>query len=432
MGLATIFFLLGAAVMYFELPSSDFLAKAFLGARAWNELRQAAGEMDDESSTPKMLGLIDRPGKTQDGYTLYACATMEASSTQAFLINMNREVVHRWSISFSNIWPNPPHVHNRVKDSLVCFFGCHLYANGDLLVVMHGLEQKANGYGLVKLDMDSKVIWKYAKNVHHDVTVGEDGTIYAIQHELIHQAPNGLEFLGLPCLVDYLVMLSPDGVPLREPIPILEAFRDSPYAPILSVLEPPRKSTKGSRMNSSSFDAEILRQDALHTNYVEVLTKELAPAFPLFKVGQVLISMRNLDTIAVLDPETRKIVWAAQGPWKAQHDSQFLRNGNILIFDNQSLPKGSRVLEYDPATQAMPWSYSGEKRRPFYTSERGMSQRLKNGNTLIVNSEEGELLEIAATKEPVWSCSLGRFITFGRRYRPDQLNFLKGGQRARH
>ena len=41
---------------------------------------------------------------------------------------------------------------------------------------------------------------------------------------------------------------------------------------------------------------------------------------------------------------------------------------------------------------------------PFYTSERGMSQRLPNGNTLIVNSERGTLLEVTPEKEIAWSC----------------------------
>ena len=70
--------------------------------------------------------------------------------------------------------------------------------------------------------------------------------------------------------------------------------------------------------------------------------------------------MRNLDAIAVVDPELRAVVWAARGPWQALHDAQVLDNGNVLLFDNQGLPKGSRVLEYDPRTQAFPWSWSGD------------------------------------------------------------------------
>jgi hypothetical protein len=152
----------------------------------------------------------------------------------------------------------------------------------------------------------------------------------------------------------------------------------------------------------------------------------------MFKGGQLLISLRHLDTIAVLDPDSAKVVWAARGPWQAQHDPTFLDNGHLLLFDNSGSPRGSRVLEYDPYTQAFPWSYPGENGTPFLSRIRGMSQRMPNGNTLIVNSDAGEVFEVTLAKEVVWSCSCGRVeLNRARRYTADQLRFLKGDQRAR-
>jgi arylsulfotransferase ASST len=140
---------------------------------------------------------------------------------------------------------------------------------------------------------------------------------------------------------------------------------------------------------------------------VQVLTSDLAPKFPAFKAGQVLISCRHLSTMAVLDVDKGSVVWAARGPWQGQHDPHFLDNGRLLLFDNRGRPTGSRVLEYDPATQGFPWSYSGENWRPLYSNERGMTQRLPNGNTLVVNSEGGEILEVAPAKK---SCGPARSI----------------------
>jgi hypothetical protein len=434
LGLVSLAYLLGAAVMFFHLPTSGFLDKAFTGARAWNERRQVTAPTVEKDLTPAVTPTapIDRPGKTFDGFTLYACASMEAVSTKVFAINMDRKVVHTWSVSFNDIWPHPTHLHGPVQDYLVCIFFCHPFPNGDLLVVFHGMEQLSNGYGLAKLDKDSKVVWKYAANVHHDVDVGPDGTIYAIQHELADAMPTGLEFIPTPCLVDSLVLLNPDGTLKKKPIPILEAFRDSPYAALLESLERGPKRPEGPGvMTGPRFKEAVLMKDALHMNSVQVLQPELAPKFPAFKAGQVLISLRHLDAIAVLDPDKGSVVWAARGPWRAQHDAQFLDSGRLLIFDNCGLPKGSRVLEYDPQTQAIPWSYSGEHRAPFYTSERGMCQRLPNGNTLIVSSEDGELLEVTGGKEVVWSCHVRAFFNFARRYSAEQLPFLKGGPRGR-
>ena len=431
LGLAALSYLLGAAAMFFELPTSGLLAKAFIGARAWNERRQAAARISGHELPPVARGAIDKPGKTFDGFTLCTYASMSTSSTQAFLLNMRREVVHKWAISFSEIWPHPPHVEGPVDDALVCFFGCHLYPNGDLLVVLHGLQQSTNGYGLVKLDKDSHVLWSYAAKVHHDVDVAEDGTIYAIQHEMVDDMPKGLEAIPTPCMVDSLAVLSPDGKLLKKPIPILEALRDSPYSALLAALERPAKTSAPPGLPVSRLVDDARQRDALHTNFVQVLTRQLAPKFPRFKPGQVLISMRHLDAIAVMDPQRGSVVWAARGPWRGQHDVQFLDNGHLLLFDNLGSPRGSRVLEYDPQTQAFPWSYSGENRGPFFSEQRGMSQRLPNGNTLIVNSQGGEILEVTAAKEVVWTCSFDAFIHVGRRYSPDQLPFLNGGQRAR-
>ena len=89
------------------------------------------------------------------------------------------------------------------------------------------------------------------------------------------------------------------------------------------------------------------------------------------------------------------------------------------------------MLEYDPQTQAFPWAYPAEDGIAFVTKERGMSQRLPNGNTLIVNSEGHELLEVTADKEIVWSCSFDSFVSTGRRFSPAQITFVKGSPRAR-
>ncbi len=428
LGLAALSYLLGAAVMFFQLPTSSFLGKAFLGGRAWNERRQLPAQAPEGEPAPVITGVVDRPGQTFDGFTLYTQATLSARSTQAFLINMRREVVHRWAINFSDVWPQPPHIRGRVNDDQVCFFACQLYPNGDLLVVFHGLNNYANGYGLAKLDKDSRVLWRYSANIHHDVDVGEDGTIYAIKHENVYETPKGFEAVPPPWLVDYLVVLTHEGKEVRKPIALVEAIRNSPYQPLLSPLETPRLN-RG--LTLPRMDEVHERQDVLHTNFVKELRRPLAAHFPLFKAGQVLLSLRNLDALAVLDPTSGAVVWAARGPWRAQHDSQFLDNGHLLIFDNLGSPRGSRVLEYDPQTQAFPWTYSGEHRGPFFTKERGMSQRLPNGNTLVVVSERGEILEVTRDKEVAWSCSMNAFIATARRYAPGQLHFLKGGQRAR-
>src|SRR5262245_38083503 len=393
-GIVSLSYVLGAAVMFFELPTSSFLRRAFVGGVAWYETWRASPP--DESRPPLTVGKIDLSSKTCDGFTL----CMYGDNSQAVLVNMYGRVVHQWQVPFSKVWPAPPHLGGRINDAEVYFNDGHVYPNGDLVVVIEGpinWHNSSNGYGLAKLDKDSRVLWKYPGKCHHDLDVADDGTIYAITNETVDHVPPGLEHIPTPCIVDYVDVISPEGKQLKR-IALLEALAASPYAPLLSMIERPSAGGPMTTLGSpdgrlSPLQDDALRRDVLHTNAIKVLSPALAPKFPLFRAGQLLLSLRSLDALVVLDPDSAKVVWAARGPWRAQHDPSFLDNGHLLLFDNFGSPRGSRVLEYDPQTQGYPWTYPGEKGTRFFSHIRGMTQRLPNGNTLIVKIGRASCME---------------------------------------
>jgi hypothetical protein len=227
-------------------------------------------------------------------------------------------------------------------------------------------------------------------------------------------------------------MLSPEGKELKKPISIFHALHEPPFTPVLSSLELAPRKFGAPGVNLAQMDEQLMLGDVLHTNCVRVLGKETARHFPQFKPGQLLISMRSLHALAVLDPDTANAVWVGTGPWRAQHDPSFLENGRLLVFDNLGSPKGSRVLEYDLQTQSFPWIYPGRDGVHFFSHERGMCQRLPNGNTLIVSSDQGAMLEVTRDdQEVVWTCTVNGFLATARRYAPDQLHFLTKDQHAR-
>ncbi len=426
-GMGSLSYVLGAAAIYFDLPSSGFLRRAFVGGWTWHEGKQAPPV--GERVPPPTVGPADRPEKTCDGFTLL----MYGGDSRAVLVNMRGDVVHEWHVPFSHLWSSPPHLRGWIDDAAVYFNDGHVYPNGDLVVVIEGpinALNSSNGYGLVKLDKDSHVLWKYAEKCHHDVDVDDDGTIYAIVNEVIDRVPPGLEHIPTPCMVDCIDVISPEGKRLKR-IPLLESIQSSPFAPLLSVLERPKAGT-AAPAGTAPFQDDQLRRDVLHTNAVKVLRRSQAAKFPLFRPGQLLVSPRHLDALLVLDPQSGQVVWAARGPWHAQHDPSFLDSGRLLLFDNLGSPRTSRVLEYDPRTQAFPWSYPGPDGASFLSRIRGMCQRLANGNTLVVNSDGGEAFEVSPDHEIVWSCSCVRQELYrARRYTPEQLSFLKVGPRDR-
>lgn len=440
LGLISLSIVCGAAIMFFRLPSSDFFNKAFAGARAWYERGHADEPPRADLDKPEIR--IDEPAKTDDGFTLYT----STAGPRARLIDMRGGVVHRWAMPFRKAWPKAPHIKNPLPDDQIHWFRCHLYPNGDLLAVYHAEGDTPYGYGLVKLDKDSKLLWAYSGHAHHDIDVEEDGKIYTLGQKLLREPPAGLESLPAPLIAESLVILSPDGTEL-ENIPLLEAFRDSPYAHLLlacldvppkglsSPGDVPRDAGPGNRVTVRNRKpvtrADLLRGDVVHANSVKVLRRSLALKFPRFKPGQVLVSLRSPSLIAVVDISTRSVVWAARGCWQAQHHAEFLPNGHILLYDNVGSMYGTRVVEYDPRTQALPWVYAGENSLAHKATSRGMQQRLPGGNTLIVNPEHGTILEVTAGKELVWQCRCGGTLTGAGRYRAADLTFLKGGARAR-
>jgi hypothetical protein len=79
-----------------------------------------------------------------------------------------------------------------------------------------------------------------------------------------------------------------------------------------------------------------------------------------------------------------------------------LENGNILLFDNGVYRKYSRVIEIDPRSGKIVWEYKGNPPESFFYVDRGAAQRLPNGNTLIVDSAEGRVIEVTKSGEVVW------------------------------
>jgi hypothetical protein len=425
-GLVALSFVAGTGAAYFRLPPSQFLNDAFQGGQAWFEKKREAAQPFQGAPDTGLAVRIDDAQQTFDGFTLF---TTDKSS-RALLVDMQGKEVHRWELPFSKVWSRPPHIKDPVEDSRIYYCGFHLFPDGSLLVVYQGLGDTPYGYGLAKLDRDSKLLWKYDGNVHHEVDVGDDGTIYALTQKIVPAMPKGLEYVPAPGLVDSLVLLSPDGSELKS-VPILEAFRDSPYSLLFRDFG---KVTAGQGPQSSTIVRDVYadpRGDVMHTNCVSVLTREMASRYPQFRAGQVLISLRSVSVIAVVDPETRKVVWAARGVWKGQHGAKFLDNGHLLLLDNQGARAGSRVLEFDPQNQGFDWWYPDETSTEFFTPLRGLVQRLPNGNTFMVCSHTGELREVNRRKEIVWSAMCKNEITSARRYGSDELHFLEEGQRPR-
>jgi hypothetical protein len=123
----------------------------------------------------------------------------------------------------------------------------------------------------------------------------------------------------------------------------------------------------------------------------------------VFKPGNIFISYRSCDVIAVIDRDSGKIVWAwGPGELDGQHKPHMLESGNVLIFDNGTLRGYSRVIELNPLTKRIEWEYTSQPKVSFLSRYISSAQRLPNGNTLICEGAKGRLFEVTPEKDIVW------------------------------
>lgn len=435
LGLMSMAFGGGIVVTYFDWFPIPVLRQAKMALEAVIEVQQT-GPFDEYTfpveSQESGVTTYDAE-RAFDGYTLIT-AYREKRCTN-MLIDMNGNVRHEWYIPYSEVWPEAPFLLTQFSDDWTCWHGAHLFANGDLLLSFAGTGFP-EGWGAVKLDKDSTVIWRLDRNTHHDVHVADDGKIYIPAINYRNDPDDALasvigpEFAAtvnwpIPLEEDVILVVSPDGTLLNE-FSMLDSLARSEYRGLLSV---------SARKPVVSGDIE----DPTHLNNIEIVSPEWAAQHQFVDAGDIIVSLRNLSTIAAIDRETLLVKWAMSGKFIRQHDPDLLPNGNILLFDNWGAAAEtgwSRVIEIVPETHEIVWQYSGSAEDPFYTEVRGVQQPLPNGNVLITEPQGGRVLEVTSGPDStkVWefknevtiadgSTRIGTVIQ-AYRYAPDALEFL--------
>jgi hypothetical protein len=336
----------------------------------------------------------------------------------AMLIDMEGRILHRWDVTFSEAFPNQHHLEVAPPDYDVVLHGSALLPNGDVILNMEG-------EGAVQLDRCSRIVWRLPRTTHHSVDHLPNGdTLIAVDRNRYAPDPRYPRLMPGPegyYIENLILRLRPDGSVAQE-IPLMDILYKSGWASLLFFGE----------------DSAIRTEQPTHMNDIEMLRPEMAPAFPQFKAGDVMLSIRNSNTIMIVDGQTWRVKWTMTGPFLYQHDPDFMPNGHILLFDNRrtgaSKPQlgYSRVLEIDPESREIVWSYQGTDKEPFYSDIRGMQQLLPNGNVLVVEAQRGRVFEVARESDNriVWEyVNLARqgfagLVTGAERVDPKRLTFL--------
>lgn len=319
----------------------------------------------------RKLGLTGHdPAKAFQGYTLY---TPMFGAGTVYLLDMEGNLVHTWRA------PLPPGLYG------------YLLPNGNLFYLgKTPVEPGAffptwpifKGGALMEMDWEGKVVWEhYDPAHHHDGRRTEAGGAVYLANELVPPEVQSDVRGGLPgsehegrLWADRIVEVDAQGRTVWE----WHAWEH---------LDPER----------DVITPTDLRHEWSHGNTVVPLPD-----------GDVMVSFRNISTVARIDRDTGKFVWRLDGALLSQqHDPSLLPNGNVLIYNNGSRREHpvifSNVIEVEPETGRVVWEYRDRSSvMSFFSSYLSGAQRLPNGNTLVCEGLTGRIFEATRAGEIVW------------------------------
>lgn len=328
------------------------------------------------------------------------------------LVDEDGNILHRWQVETKIFNLDVIRWWKKLPDHFHFIFAvddAHLLPNGDVIFIqdLRGFNNY-RGQRLARMDANSHILWQVPGAFSHEIDISEEQqSIYAIASHLRDNLPVvGPKLPNVTYLDDYIEEYTLDGK-LIHAWSVAEAFSRSKYAHFLESFDMSLPSMQRILMP----DGRIL-MDLVHPNSVQYLSAARAKALPFAQEGDVLISLRATNAIAVLRPSNGQIVWASFGPWRHQHYVRANEQGQLYLFDNDSSralglsTKGqpaeaqqSRVLRYNPFNNQLDVIFASTD---MYTYWRGYYYPLAGGSWLVGSAEHSRIQVVSPTGEVEW------------------------------
>lgn len=303
------------------------------------------------------------------------------------VFDMDGVAVHRWDIDWFNIWPDAKHV--PASEMPQAPPGTHVH--GAILLKNGNLVFNFEHLGMVCLDFDGNVVWRLPYRTHHSISRSDNGNLL-VCGQIDHTKP-----------CDRIPNWKP---PFTEPT-VLEVTPDGKIAHEWSIVDLLRNNGREGLLYLGSHNngTTVVTGDILHLNDVDLFPARLKEGF--FKKGDIMVSLRNINTVFVFNRKDEKIKFVCTGSFVRQHDPDFIDGNTFSVFDNHNVNTDlrrsqSRIVIVSAPSQTIRTFYEGTLEHPFYTEIMGKHQWLPNGNLLITESCYGRAFEIDRNGRTVW------------------------------
>ena len=331
---------------------------------------------------------VRNTGQAYEGLNLVTCVG-PGRVLVVKIMDMDGQTVHEWDVDWFRIWGDAKHVPKRRVPRArpgTHIHGAVVMDNGDLVFNFEHL-------GLVRLSRDGEVVWRLAYQTHHSIHLHDDGNLWVCgQKEHIKEDAR-----------------LPNRTPPFEEYTLLEVTADGEIVEEWSVPDVLRENGRTGLLYLGGLENDSTRVegDVLHLNDVEPFPGTLEADF--FEQGDILVSLRNINTAFVFNRQNRKIKFMCAGWFVRQHDPDFIDGSSFSVFDNNNIAEEkhghqSRIVVVSASDSSSRVFFEGSPETPFYTDIMGKHQWLPNGNLLITESRQGRAFEVNPQGEIVWEC----------------------------
>ncbi len=380
-----IFYGIGFITRHYELFPYKLIDNAFIVAKKVIFKQSAIGEKYYFPTRYKTSINTFDPSQTFPGPTLITSIGKDRYMSVK-VINLDGTLNHEWIIDWFEIWPDRNDLTTEEKPKSrpgTHIHGCVILDNGDIVFNFEHL-------GLVRLDVRGRVVWTLDYRTHHSIYMDENNTLW-VSGQINHTEPMP-KYPNLKKVVEPTILnVSLDGEILNE-TSIVDLLAHNKLPGLLY-------------MSATCNSSPKISGDFLHLNDVEVFPSSLPEGF--FKAGDILVSLRNINSVFVFDGHDHHLKYKNIGGFVRQHDPDFIDGNSISVYDNHNVKDQNRKNQSRIVVHSIPdghtrTHYVGSEAHPFYSVIMGKHQWLPNGNVLITDSMAGRAFEINSDGTIVW------------------------------